>query len=75
MGNTIQDAKVKDEVMQAREKFLEDIQKLGFPVNIQGKKALEQRRHNEGSWASKPKEQNKSIKTDKMDTNSISEEE
>ena len=59
-----QDAKVKDEVTQAREKFLEDMQKLGFPVNIQGKRALEQRRQNEGSWASKPKEQDKPMKAD-----------
>jgi hypothetical protein len=35
--------KMKEEVTLAREIFLEDVQKLGFPVNIQGWKALEQR--------------------------------
>ena len=74
MGNTIQDAKVKDEVKQAREKFLEEMQKLGFPVNIQGRKALEQRRRNEGGWSSGSEEQDKPIKADKTDTNLIPEE-
>ena len=64
MDNTIKDAKVKDEVTQAREKFLDDMQKPGFPINIQGRKALEQRRQNEGSWASKPKEQDKPMKAE-----------
>ena len=74
MGNTIQDAKMKDEVTHAREKFLEDMQKLGFPVNIQGRKALEQRRRNEGGWPSGSEEQDKPMKTDKTDTDRLSEE-
>jgi hypothetical protein len=45
-----------DESTQAREKFLEEVQKLGFPVNIQGRKALEQRQQDEGAWESKPKQ-------------------
>ena len=75
MGNTIQDAKMKDEVTQAREKFLEDMQKLGFPINIQGRKALEQRRQNESSWPSKLTEQDKPMKADKTDADRLSEEE
>lgn len=55
---------MKDEATQAREKFLEDVQKLGFPVNIQGKKELEQRQQNEDGWATKTKKQNKPMKVD-----------
>jgi len=70
MGNTIKDStidpddpnrnidqedKMMDEVTQAREKFLEDVQKLGFPVCIQGRKALEQRQQDDGNWTSRLK--------------------
>lgn len=34
----------EDEAANARGKFLEDVQKLGFPVNIQGPQALAMRR-------------------------------
>ena len=67
MGKTIQDGKVKDEVTKAREKFLEEMQKLGFPVNIQGRKALEQRRRNEWGWPSGSEEQDKPMKAEEAE--------
>ena len=47
---------MKDEVTKAREKFLQDVQKLGFSVNIQEAKALEQRQQDDAGWPSKQKE-------------------
>ena len=58
---------MKDEATQAREKFLENIQNLGFPVNIQGNKALEQRQQNEDGWAPITKEQDKPINAEEAE--------
>ena len=58
---------MKDEATQAREKFLEDVQKLGFPVNIQGREALEQRQQNDGGWAPTKKGQDNPIKADESE--------
>ena len=47
---------MKDEVTKAREKFLQDVQKLGFSINIQGAKALGQRQQDDAGWPSAQKE-------------------
>lgn len=47
---------MKDEVTKARDKFLQDVKKLGFFVNIQGTKALEQRQQDDAGWLSAQKE-------------------
>lgn len=45
----------EDEAAQARGKFLEEVQKLGFPVNIQGPQALAMRRQEPLDKAWRPK--------------------
>ena len=57
-----QDDEMKNNVAKAREKFLQDVQKLGFYINTQGSKALEQRQQDEAAWPSKQKEPDASEK-------------
>lgn len=45
----------EDETARARSKFLQDVKKLGFPVNIQGPQALAMRRGEPLNRAWKPK--------------------
>ena len=59
-----QENKMKDEASQAREKFLEEVQKLGFPVCIQGRKALELRCQHMDSWPSRSKGKKRIRKTE-----------
>ena len=58
---------MKDEVTKAREKFIEDMQKMGFPVKIQGGKALIQRQQDEGGWPSKQKDRDTSSMDDEAE--------
>lgn len=62
--NINQEDKIKAEAKHAREKFLEDVQTLGFPVCIQGRKALEQRCQHMDSWPSRSKEKKRNRKTE-----------
>ena len=58
---------MKDDVTKARDKFMEDVQELGFPVNIQGGEALRQRQQDEAGWPAKQKEQDAPMKEDETE--------
>ena len=50
---------MKNNETEARDKFIEDVQELGFPVNIQGGKAL--RQCNKGPLSEQPTESKTSV--------------